>query len=117
MQNGRNREEGRDFLRLDELEKRFGLCFGGDDDGRALRGGGGQGAVERCAMEHRIDEQMDVRRDEALRGDGRHHVENQITMTHDGAFRGGCRSGRVHDDAWVFGSDFDRREGVALFEK
>ena len=112
-----DRQEGRDLLRLDELEERFRLCFGGDDDGRALRGGGGQGAVKRRAVEHRIDEQMDVRRDEALRGDGGHHVENQIAMAHDGAFRGGCRSGRVHDDARVLGGDIDRVESVALFEK
>ena len=117
LQDRGDRQEGRDLLRLDELEERFGLRFGGDDDGRALRGGGGEGAVKRRAVEHRIDEQMDVRRDEALRGDGGHHVENQIAMAHDGAFWGGCRSGRVHDDARVLGGDFDRVESVALFEK
>ena len=38
-------------------------------------------------------------------------------MTHDGAFWSGRRSRRVHDDAWIFRSDFDRRESVALFKK
>ena len=117
LQDGRNREEGRDFLGLDECEERFGLCFCGDDDRRALRGGGGQGAVEGRAVEHRVDQQMDVRRQETLCGDGGHHIENQIAMTHDGSFRGGRRSGRVHDDARVFGSDFDGCERVAIIEK